>query len=426
MKKYLYLLLLLLLGYHLMVAQVYIEKQTRHRFAQLNLGFDIEASFGGSTTFVNSRGILQNLDLANRYRPRFIIGGTHFWGHADIYIAIPLLNSNFESNNQKIQYLRGVETVFKAYPWKIKHNTLRPYLGVSIASFYYEQSNDYLEYGSGPELNHTNFPLLSGFTFNHKNHLLDVGITWNYNNQQEYHISRTDLVNVSTPPIYANIAYRFMIETTQSAEKNWESGRTKAITDQLAAGNKLNDFYIGVGMSSAFWLGESSYNTSNRPYMKRLSTSIMPDFTLGYYLNNQDINFAIGYRGYSMSSNTYGVVQFAQRRSFLIEATKYLFDYHGFVPFIGPVLSYERLQFIENYEGARIHNIAQGKIGYGATFGWDIRPNRLQSWILRTNLRWYPLLNLTVENDQHIAFSNLEFNFIQLIIYPQRMFGKKG
>jgi hypothetical protein len=104
-----------------------------------------------------------------------------------------------------------------------------------------------------------------------------------------------------------------------------------------------------------------------------------------------------------------------------LEATKFLFDYHGFVPFVGPAISYEKLSFIEDFEGNRTQDKQIEKFGYGLTFGWDIRPNRIQTWILRTNLRWFPNLSLEVEPGSNISFDNLEFNFIQLIIYPSRM-----
>ena len=70
-------------------------------------------------------------------------------------------------------------------------------------------------------------------------------------------------------------------------------------------------------------------------------------------------------------------------------------------------------------------DVEDRKMGYGLTFGWDIRPNRIQSWILRTNLRWYPNLFLEVESNSKVSFDNLEFNFIQLIIYPNRMIKRK-
>jgi hypothetical protein len=74
---------------NLCYSQVYTEKQTRHRFAQLNLGFDFQSSFGGSTKYLDAQGNMQSLNLSNSLSPRFLIGGTHFWGHADFYIAIP-------------------------------------------------------------------------------------------------------------------------------------------------------------------------------------------------------------------------------------------------------------------------------------------------------------------------------------------------
>lgn len=229
-------------------AQVYTEKQTRHRFAQLTLGIDFQSSFGGSTKYLDAQGNTRSLNLTNSYSPRFLIGGTHFWGHADFYIAIPSFYSTVQKNNQQIAALRGVETVFKYYPLRIEHNKLRPYIGTSLAPFYFEQRNNNFQYSNGPELNHTSFPLIGGINFNSKNHLIELGLAWNYQNQQNYYISRTQLEKIYTPPIYATLSYRYMLETTLSAEKNWESGKTQDVTKILAEKGRLNGFYLGVGI----------------------------------------------------------------------------------------------------------------------------------------------------------------------------------
>jgi hypothetical protein len=101
-----------------------------------------------------------------------------------------------------------------------------------------------------------------------------------------------------------------------------------------------------------------------------------------------------------------------------------LFDYHGFVPFVGPIISYESLSFEETDLGVKVRDVSDDMLGLGVTFGWDIRPNDLQSWVLRTNLRYYPGLQLDIPGtEETVPFRNLEFNFIQLIIYPGRMFG---
>lgn len=406
-------------------SQVYVEKKTRHRFAQLNFGVDFQANFGGYTRYLDSKKVTQTLNLNNGYSSRLLIGGTHFWGHADFYIAIPLFSPTFKQDNQEISAHRGVETVFKYYPLRIENNKIRPFMGASLAPFYFRHQNNYDRHPGGPKINHTSFPLHTGLTFNAKNHLFELGLAWNYQNEQHYYISRTQIEKINTPPVYATFSYKYMLETTLSAEKDWESGRTKEVTNLLAERGRLNGFYIGAGISSAFWLKQSSYNKLDRPFIGKYNISIMPDFTLGYYLHKADLNIAIGYRGYGASANTYGAVQQLGRQSFLFEVAKYLFDYHGFVPFFGPAISHENLSFKEDFEGQRTLNIKEQKLGYGLTFGWDIRPNRIQSWILRTNLRWYPNLFLDVEPNLKISFDNLEFNFIQLIIFPNRIVKRK-
>ena len=58
----------------------------------------------------------------------------------------------------------------------------------------------------------------------------------------------------------------------------------------------------------------------------------------------------------------------------------------------------------------------------GVTFGWDIRPDRLQAMILRTNLRYTPNLNVAVTGGRDVALDQVEFNFIQFVIFPRRFF----
>tara|TARA_Y100000768_G_C23951909_1_gene670654 strand:- start:323 stop:1588 length:1266 start_codon:yes stop_codon:yes gene_type:complete len=402
-------------------AQVYVEKQTRHRFAQLNFGVDVQTNFGGTTAFLNAQGEKQTLDFEPFYRPRLIFGGTHFWGHADFYVAFPVFHTVMKAQNQTIDYNNGVETVFKYYPWRIGHHKIRPFVGIGLTVYAYEQDNDLLSYGDGPDLNYTTVPVLAGFTFNHKQRLIELGFSWNYSNQRDYYISKDQKAKLKTPPFHVNLSYRFQVETTLSAEKNWESGRTKLVTEKLAEMKRLNSFYIGAGFSSAFWTTKSSYNKENHPYMEKFPVSVMPDLAVGYYLHQPDLNMAMCYRGYREQAGAYGTDQKATRRSLGVEVTKNIGDYHGFVPFIGPILSWEYLRFEERIKGKNHLLVSDHKMGYGVTFGWDIRPNRLQAWILRTNLRWFPKLDLEVENGTSVAFGNIEFNFIQLIVYPGRM-----
>ncbi|NJN76961.1 MAG: hypothetical protein HC803_00405 [Saprospiraceae bacterium] len=176
--------LLSILCFNLANAQVYTEKQTRHRFAQMHLGLDYQTNFSGTTTFQNAQGQLETKDLQSLSNARFLIGGTHFWGHADFYVAIPLYNQKMMADDLEINYSTGIETVFKYYPWRIENHKIRPFIGTSLAPFYFRQINNNLHFPNGAYLSRVKLPLTSGFTFNHKSHLLEVGLTYNYANQE--------------------------------------------------------------------------------------------------------------------------------------------------------------------------------------------------------------------------------------------------
>ena len=290
-------------------SQIFVEKQTRHRFAQNLIGLDVQTSIGGSTFIQGGDGTFQSLDLPSTSRARIIIGGLHFWGHADFHIAIPVMFPSIEESGQDIFFTSGVETVFKYYPWQLESNKLRPYVGVSLSPYYYEQDNNNAAFGEGQQLTHVSVPFLAGMSYISKKKILEAGVTWNYANDQRYYLNQTDFRTIQTPPLFATVALKFFFDTTVGAEESWESGRTKKWIDGLAAENKLNGFFIGAGLSSAWWMGKSSYNQESRPYIRNYGISLLGDFSLGYYWHKPDLNLAVSYRSYRASANVYGAVQ---------------------------------------------------------------------------------------------------------------------
>jgi len=403
-------------------AQVYVEKQTRHRFAQMNVGMDLMMHTGGQTSFLDNSGEIISRKIENGFSPRILIGGTHFWGHADFVLAIPVYNKEQIENNQSLSYTSGVETIFKYYPWRIENNKLRPYIGTSIAPFNYSQDDGLREYGDGPSRSLTRLPLLGGITYNTKNHIFSAGVSYNYDSKIDYYIDPLTIAEIETPPLSVSIGYKYMFETTLGAEKSWENGRTQAVTDTLASRGKLDAFFIGVGLSSAWSLGATEYNKEQFPFIPGYDTQLMADYTLGYYFHKPDLDISLNYRGYTSGASAFTTAQAARRRSLGLEIKKYLFDYNGFVPFLGPVISYENLVFAEQIEDNPRQRWDDNQLGYGLTFGWDIRPNRLQGFLLRTNLRYFPSLKIENVNGSTVNFDNIEFNFIQLVLFPERLF----
>lgn len=240
-----------------------------------------------------------------------------------------------------------------------------------------------------------------------------------HRNTVDYAYSPTQILQAQMPTLGFRLGYKWMIETTLSAEKDWESGRTRFLTDTLAKLKRLDGFTIGIGPSVGFFLNETQGLEAGMP-QHRIG-NVYPELMAGYYWHEPDIQLSTVFRDYKSSTAAYGLEQILSRRAFTLEAYKFLGDYHGFVPFIGPALSYESWS-AQTTLNEQI--IAEGEfegIKPGLTFGWDIRPNRLQFFYLRTALRWFPNMNMQQNNGVSFSLDQLEVNFIQLVLLPGRM-----
>ena len=119
--------------------------------------------------------------------------------------------------------------------------------------------------------------------------------------------------------------------------------------------------------------------------------------------------------------NALGFLQEIERKSFNLEAYKFLFDYHGFVPYVGIGVGFENISVSESDQGRSLPTTIYNKLSPNITFGWDIRPSvKGDWWILRTNLRYFPLLSIERQS-RKLSLQHLEFNFIQFVFYPQRL-----
>lgn len=401
-------------------AQVYMEKQSRHRFAQMTVGLDLVSTWGGTSHYFGMQNEVRQQNWSNQFTPRLVIGGTHFWGHAHFALGIPLVNRSQRHGDLRFLYQSGVETAFQYFPWRLKSGSIRPFVGLSFLSPSYHQQVGNEAIKSGPTKEMRLIPLSAGFCFTGGVHHVELGVSYLSQFKQDYYINQDYKSHVELAPWSVRLSYRYNIETTLSAERTWESGLVRRYTDMLAEDGKLNNFFFGIGLSTAFSLKSSPLNTETYPWMEKFPTPLLLDLTAGYYWHKPDFQVALNYRGYSSAQDGYGIRQEINRKSLSLEAVKFLGDYHGFVPFAGPIVSLERLDFRSANAGTLELHQRQIKAALGLSFGWDIRPNRIQSWLLRTNLRWYPKLQLGTEQGK-VDFSSLEFNFIQLVLFPGRM-----
>jgi len=109
------------------------------------------------------------------------------------------------------------------------------------------------------------------------------------------------------------------------------------------------------------------------------------------------------------------------RKALTFEICKFVFDYKGFDPYIGPAVSYEWLNVIEtNPSGITINQRYEG-VKPGITFGFEIRPTKLMFIYVRSNLRYFPNLKVKMNDSKYVYLDQLEFDFFQVVFFPQRI-----
>jgi len=409
MRKRIITIGLLMLHIVLLWGQVYIEGgKTRHRFAQLNIGTDIRYYPG---TLSKQTDNVQNYSssLPGTIQNSIVIGGTHFWGHADFFVSIPVISSYGK------EFRPGVETAFRYFPWAIQKDKIRPFVGVSWMP-------TSVRIGEGSNLERNEWPVQAGFLWQKGSFLIDLAAAYSFKKDVQYYLSPTQVNTVSSHPLRFSLGLKWSFDTTIGAERDWKSGRTAYLTDTLGSLKRLNSFTIGIGPSSAQFLRTSSHIDDNVPFFHQPERNkIFPEFGLGYYLHKPDLQFNLAYRSIHAHKNALGMEQIATRRSLTLEVYRFTWDYHGFVPFVGPCLSLEGLTLQEKLPLATSISYANTIVRPGITFGWDIRPNRLQVFYLRTHLRWIPNLHLSTRNNKKFSFDQLEFNFIQAVFLLNRL-----
>lgn len=395
--------------------------QLKKRFGFANMYFGIEGlvTSSGSAPFLTTANTVENTSFDGYTVPRLVWGGTHFWGHADIYVAFPLggYKKTVPSQISTLDYNLGVETAIKVYPFKLRTGTIRPYIGMAwnISEFEIKQKDADV----GINLTKNTTPVVAGLSYRGKRMIFEAGLQYFYENKYKYPVNRTVYGDLQLPQLAFTVGAKYLLETTY--QKGNYIKKRMAVLEKY---HKYNAFYIGLGLSASIGIPTfSEYDKEKYPFFEnhKRYLGVIPDLTLGYYFAKPNINIGLSYRKMGDRYQGFGVQHIHERKSIMLEACKFLGDYHGFVPFLGVTASNENLYFAT--QDKNVSNTwaeyTETKPALGIIFGWDIKPTKAESWILRTNLRYSPI-SMTVENKK-VAYDYIEFNFIQLVLFPERM-----
>ncbi len=399
-----------------------IEEKKRLDFAKtyFELGGSYTHSFTGKRlinneliTFENAASITQYLNW----------GAFHFWGHAEFYVTFPLgqikINNDEESDFELIQ---SVVTGLRILPWAFREKKWRPYVGISWSGLDFQQKIK-------PEENQ---PMLSkdflivpetGLMYGYKGFMLRLGINYIDDNKWNYPLSKTTFTEIETPKFNFQLGLNYAFENSYHKDakvsKRWNNYPRVSKIGHSA--KRFGEFFIGVGPSFSFSLNKSEYNQSNLPYLKdQLTSSTFFDFSIGYQFNRAGLFTALTFRAPEFTTEGFGNNQRIKKQSLALEINKFLTDYTGFAPFIGINMAYDKLDYEENIDKAHKKLKYRGP-EFGFNVGWDIVPGKTdEALILRTNLRWYPFASFGVEGKK-FGFSQLEYNLIQVVFYPERL-----
>ncbi len=396
--------------------QQYLDKSTR--FAWLTYGGDLNYLSGGTTQQLLN-GTKQLTNFGSTLTPRLTIGGIHFWGHVDFYVTFPLSFLTFQevpSNLRELEVYQGVETGMRLYPLKLAPKRISPFVGISLRRMRFSQESEVSTSSNGvPNYGRFIHPIQFGITYTSNKWHISASGYYNYQNEFDYFISPTEKAEVTLDPVSFNLSLLRYVDLDRHMRKKGAVAKVNQDYNNLKKSNLLNAWFVGIGPSASLQITKSPFLKENFQYFfDDYAASILPDLTFGRYFHKPDANVNLVYRTYGNTYEGFDSEIKTRRHSVGIESVKFLFNYLGFVPFVGPITSYESLQTTVN--GVEYQ---ENKFGIGITFGWDIRVTRTGSSLLRTNLRYYPNLHMRIEGDK-MMFDHLEFNFIQWVHFIGR------
>jgi hypothetical protein len=393
----------------------YLERSTK--FAWTTLGGDGLALAGGTTEYWRGN-LRQQTAFGPTFIPRLTIGGVHFWGHADFYVSFPLsflARSARPAGFAEFSYRQGIETGAKLYPWKLQPRRLRPFVGISMRLLSFSHQPEGSPYQYAPSYQKMIAPVQVGFTYATAKHLLSVAAHYQRLQQMDYAIAPGQTGRTELAPVSFQISFLRYWDTDRNMRTSSGIAQANAKHQLLAKEGKLSAWYWGLGPSAGLQMSRSEWLQNNYPYLyDDFVGGFMPDVTFGRFFAQPDLNVGVSYRTLGSRLRGFDTQVRLRRHSFMLEGYKNLFNYLGFVPFVGVTASVEHLR--TTVDGRQYQAT---KPALGLIFGWDIRVTKTGTNLLRTNLRWAPGLHLNIDG-QKMMFDNLEFNFIQWVQFIGR------
>ncbi len=385
-------------------AQAYPENYERFSFAQTYLGIGQMSFSEDIETSVLRNGELEEVSLRPNSETRLTIGALHFWGFADAYVSFPI-RSETKEGDLSISYTHGIETGFRFYPIPISLWWVSPFVGIAWNPLNYLQSDDG-EKGAEITKNRTSWNY--GLVWATPIGMLEAGVQKinAHRLKIDYYITRDQAIKVKLPEQSIWAGYKYSFETTAGAA---DPSRIQV------TGNNLT---VGIGGVFAWVQGESSYLEEERPFLHQEPISDLAlDLAVGWWWREKETQFNISYREFTNSQDAFGLKNTISQTNTSLEVYSFIFDYQGFDPYIGLSLNQVEMSYYERDEGKIVWDKKETVNKPGLITGWDIRPTMNQFFVLRTNIRYTPDLEMELEEGKKVKFYEWELDLIQVVFH---------
>ena len=415
------------------VHSVAAQENTSHKAGKQRLDFAQTYFEIGAKAFPSFTGkrldgqSVTSFEHAASIEPYLSWGGFHFWGHMEFYVTMPLgtLGLNLPRSSD-FELHHFIVTGARFLPWVYKENKVLPYVGASWSGLEFAKKS--LQDLEPPALT-KEFSLVvgAGLLYGHKQIAARLGIDYFQDNAWRFPLSESVFETIHTPRFAAHIGVLYTFDSSRNEERGsierWN--KYPSLSRLGSTATRAGDFFVGLGPSSSFSLARSTYTQENFPFLKdRVSSAGYFDAAIGYQFNRVGVFSAVSFRNPEYTNKAFDVEQTIKKNSVVIEVNKFLVDYSGFAPYVGLNVAYDHIQYIE-HAGLEQREVTATHIEPGVTIGWDIVPGKTEEYlILRTNLRWFPYASFEVDG-KTFAFSQLEYNLIQAVFYPSRLFDKR-
>jgi hypothetical protein len=306
------------------------------------------------------------------------------------------------------------------YPWPLRANGIRPFVGVSWLASAFSVGADRL--GEGPDIQIHDFPVRTGLGIVRGPLFLELMAQYVPGTRTEYAIPGPDgdtaMRRIDLPRWQAGVSFRYRVETTRTARHRFADDVDRV--DMLRRQRAWNTVYAGIGVTSAFFTRDSQFNRELRPAFDGTPVGrVLPEVHAGYHWADRDLLVDATLRNISDRVTGWGAGQRYRRRSLAVEASRFLFDFHGFAPFGGAGVSREWLSFRDDPAAGDSLEIESDLVRPSFVVGWDIRPAKTMAWFIRTALRYTPGVTLDAVG-RRVPMPDFEFNFFQFVLYPFR------